>query len=184
MNGPVKLFAVVGLVVAVVLGMAKCSPAPNPGNPAFSLTTVATLDAPIAMATRVGDESLYVAEWGGRIMAIRNGAVDPTPVIDLSRLTRAGGERGMLGLAIAPDGAHLYVNYTDPNGNSHVDEFALGANGRADPASQRPLLQQTQPYPNHNGGDLVFGPDGYLYVGFGDGGSRGDPQDRAQNMST
>jgi len=184
MNGPVKLFAVVGLVVGVVLGMAKCSPAPNPGNPAFSLTTVATLDAPIAMATRAGDESLYVAEWGGRIMAIRNGAVDPTPVIDLSRLTRAQGERGMLGLAIAPDGAHLYVNYTDLNGDSHVDEFALGANGRADPASQRPLLQQAQPYPNHNGGHLAFGPDGYLYIGFGDGGSGGDPQDRAQNMST
>jgi glucose/arabinose dehydrogenase len=184
-NGPVKLFAVVGLVVGLVVGMAKCGGStPNPGNPAFSLTTVATLDAPIAMATRAGDDSLYVAEWGGRIMAVRNGAVDPTPVIDLSRLTRAGGERGMLGLAIAPDGAHLYVNYTDLQGNSHVDEFALGPDGRADPASQRPLLQQVQPFPNHNGGGLAFGPDGYLYIGFGDGGSGGDPQNNAQDPST
>ena len=116
--------------------------------------------------------------------AIRNGVVDPTPVLDISRLTKASGEQGFLGLAFSPDGSHLYVDYTDLTGDSHVDEFAMGANGRADPASQRQILFQKQPFPNHNGGPIVFGPDGYLYIGLGDGGSGGDPQGNGQNLNT
>ena len=185
MNAPVKLFAVAGLALGIaIIALAKCSPPPNPGNPAFSLTTVATVDQPIAMAVRTGDDTLYVAEWAGRVRAIRNGTVDPTPVLDISRLTRPSGEQGFLGLAFSPDGSHLYVDYTDLKGDSHVDEFAMGADGRADPASQRQLLFQKQPFPNHNGGQLAFGPDGYLYIGFGDGGSGGDPQGNGQNVNT
>ena len=185
MNAPVKLFAVAGLALGIaIIALAKCSPPPNPGNPAFSLTTVATVDQPIAMAVRTGDDTLYVAEWAGRVRAIRNGSVDPTPVLDISQLTRPSGEQGFLGLAFSPDGSHVYVDYTDLKGDSHVDEFAMGADGRADPASQRQLLFQKQPFPNHNGGQLAFGPDGYLYIGFGDGGSGGDPQGNGQNVNT
>jgi len=118
------------------------------------------------------------------VRAIRNGAVDPTPVLDISRLTRAEGERGLLGFAFSPDGTKLYLDYTDLNGDSHVDEFTMGANGQASPGSQRPILFQKQPFPNHNGGQLAFGPDGYLYIGLGDGGSGGDPQGNGQNLNT
>ena len=150
MNAPVKLFAVAGLALGIaIIALAKCSPPPNPGNPAFSLTTIATVDQPIAMAVRTGDDTLYVAEWAGRVHAIRNGAVDPTPVLDISRLTRPSGEQGFLGLAFSPDGSHVYVDYTDLNGDSHVDEFAMGTDGRADPAvaATDPVPEAALPQP-------------------------------------
>ncbi len=185
MSAPVKLFAVAGMAIGlVIVALAKCSPPPKPGNPAFTLTTVANLDQPIAMAVRTGDDALYIAEWDGHVRAIRNGAVDPTPVLDISRLTRADGERGLLGLVFSPDGKKLYLDYTDLIGDTHVDEFTMGANGQASPQSQRPILFQKQPFPNHNGGQLAFGPDGYLYIGLGDGGSGGDPQGNGQNLNT
>jgi glucose/arabinose dehydrogenase len=99
-------------------------------------------------------------------------------------MTKANGEQGLLGLAFALDGTKLYVDYTDLSGNSHVDEYTLGADEVADPASKREVLTQDQPYPNHNGGQLVFGPDGMLYIGFGDGGSGGDPQRHANDLGT
>jgi glucose/arabinose dehydrogenase len=185
MSAPVKLFAVAGMAIGLaIIALAKCSPPPKPGNPAFALTTVAQVNQPIAMAVRTGDDALYIAEWDGHVRAIRNGAVDPTPVLDISRLTRAEGERGLLGLAFSPDGKKLYLDYTDLAGDSHVDEFTMGANGQADPGSQRPILFQKQPFPNHNGGQLAFGPDGYLYIGLGDGGSGGDPQGNGQRLDT
>ena len=185
MSAPVKLLAVAGMALGIgIVALAKCSPPPKPGTPAFSLTTVAALNQPIAMAIRSGDAALYVAEWEGRVRAIRNGQVDPTVVLDISRLTKTGGERGLLGMAFSPDGNKLYLDYTDLIGDSHVDEFTMGANGIADPGSQRPILFQKQPFPNHNGGQLAFGPDGYLYIGFGDGGSGGDPQGNGQSLNT
>ncbi|MEP6660539.1 MAG: PQQ-dependent sugar dehydrogenase [Acidimicrobiales bacterium] len=152
------------------------------GIPTIALAKVADLVQPVAVGTRVGDNALYVAERTGTLRKIVDNAVVPEPVIDISARTQAGGERGFLGFAFAPDGAHLYVNYTDLDGNSNVDEFAVAADGRVDSASRRRVLFQTQPYANHNGGDLVFGPDGLLYIGFGDGGSGGDPQNNAQNL--
>src|SRR5262249_49756488 len=81
------------------------------------------------------------------------------------------------------DGRLLYVNYTDTNGNTNVVQYAMKS-GRADPGTRRQILFVQQPFANHNGGDLVFGPDGYLYVGLGDGGSEGDPQSNGQKLST
>lgn len=168
---------------ATTAGSVTSAP-PTPGDVAIKLTEVASLDQPIALAWRAGDPALYVAERGGVIRAVRNGTTDPEPVADLSALTAAGGERGLLGLALSPDGRYLYVNYTDRNGDTNVDELVLDADGRADPASRRRVLFQDQPYPNHNGGDLRFGPDGYLYVGLGDGGAAGDPERRAMRLDT
>ena len=94
-----------------------------------------------------------------------------------------GGEQGLLGLAFSPDGRHLYVNYTDTNGDTHVTGYAMG-DRQADAATRRDVLVVDQPYANHNGGNLAFGPDGYLYIGLGDGGSGGDPEGNGQSLST
>jgi glucose/arabinose dehydrogenase len=147
------------------------------------LVRVATLEQPVGMAVREGDPSLYVAERTGRVMAIRDGRVDTRPVLDLSGRVSLGGEQGLLGLEFSPDGRYLYVNYTDLRGDTHVTEFEMGAR-RAQPGSGRDVLVVDQPFSNHNGGNLAFGPDGYLYIGLGDGGSSGDPLGNAQSLDT
>jgi glucose/arabinose dehydrogenase len=146
------------------------------------LTSIASFSAPLAMAIRAGDPAFYIAEQGGKVWALQG--TSKRQVLDLSSMTKASGEQGLLGLAIAPDGTRLYVDYTDNNGDSNVDEYALAADGTVDPNTRRPILFQDQPYPNHNGGNIVFGPDGFLYIGFGDGGSGGDPDRNALNPKT
>ena len=146
------------------------------------LTPVAKLTQPIAIAVRPGAGTLYVAERIGRVQALDG--TGSTTVLDVTALTKAGGEQGLLGVAFAPDGSHLYIDYTDRKGDTNVDEFAVGANGAIDAASRRRVLFQKQPYPNHNGGNIVFGPDGNLYIGLGDGGSEGDPQRRGLDLGT
>jgi glucose/arabinose dehydrogenase len=147
------------------------------------LEPVATLDQPLGLAVRSGDPALYVAEKTGQVVAIHDGKLDPVPVLDIGDEISLGGEQGLLGLAFSPDGRYLYVNFTDVNGNTHVVAFAM-RDGRAAPDSRREILSVAQPYSNHNGGDLVFGPDGYLYIGLGDGGSGGDPEGNGQSLST
>ena len=142
---------------------------------------VATLAAPVAMAIRTGDEALYIAEKGGRVMAIRGGKVEQKPVLNIAGLVSSGSEQGLLGLAFSPDGTFLYVSYTDVNGDTNVVEYRMKGN-RADANSARRVLFINQPYSNHNGGNLAFGPDGYLYIGMGDGGSQGDPNGNGQNL--
>ena len=117
------------------------------------------------------------------MIAIRDGEVDAIPILDLGGDVSLGGEQGLLGIAFSPDGAFLYVNYTDVAGDTRIVEFAM-RDGLADVSSRREVLAVVQPYPNHNGGNLAFGPDGYLYVGLGDGGSGGDPQGNGQSLST
>jgi glucose/arabinose dehydrogenase len=163
------------------------SPSPSPGPANLSkvqlrLVKVATLEAPLAMATRAGDEALYIAEKGGRVRALRGGKVDPDAVLDISGQVSLGGEQGLLGLAFSPDGSFLYVNYTDTAGDTRIVEYEMGGR-RANAGSAREVLSVNQPFSNHNGGNLAFGPDGYLYAGLGDGGSGGDPQDNGQSLS-
>jgi glucose/arabinose dehydrogenase len=125
------------------------------------------------MAVRTGDAALYVSEQSGRVRAITGARLAAEPVLDLTADTFAAGEQGLLGIAFAPDGSRLYVNYTDRSGDTHITEFEM--NGAvADPSSRRNLLVVNQPQANHNGGQLAFGPDGYLYIGLGDGGSADD----------
>lgn len=145
------------------------------------LVRVAVLNQPVALAVRPEDEALYIAERVGRVVALRDGEVEP--VVDLTGEVSLGGEQGLLGLAFSPDGRFLYVNYTDLQGDTHVTEFAMG-DRTASASTRRDVLFVDQPYANHNGGNLAFGPDGYLYVGLGDGGSAGDPMDNAQSLRT
>ena len=160
---------------------ATAEPAGEP--PRLRATRVADFDQPLALAVRTGDDALYVAEKGGRIRALRGGRVDATPVLDLSDDVSSGYEQGLLGATFSPDGSRLYVDYTDRGGDTRVVEYPF-ADGRADPAGGRLLLAVDQPYANHNGGGVLFGPDGLLYIGMGDGGSGGDPKGNAQNLGT
>jgi glucose/arabinose dehydrogenase len=148
------------------------------------LAKVATLEQPVAMALRPGDDNaLYVAEQVGRVRVIRGGRLDPTPVVDISGAVTSGGEQGLLGLAFSPDARYLYLAYTDRDGNHQLSELTMGGR-QADPGSERSLLHFEDPFPNHNGGQLVFGPDRRLYIAFGDGGSGGDPLGNGQSLDT
>ncbi|HSK46726.1 MAG TPA: PQQ-dependent sugar dehydrogenase [Coriobacteriia bacterium] len=147
-------------------------------------------DQPLFL-TNAGDGSnrLFVVEQTGRIRIVRNGRVTPRAFLDVSERISTGGERGLLGLAFAPDYAssgRFYVNYTDRAGDTVIARFIAD-----DPSSDAPELRGPQvvftvdqPYPNHNGGCIVFAPDGTLWVGMGDGGAAGDPQARAQNSQS
>ncbi len=162
----------------------------------LTTTEVAELDEPVAFAARSSTPDLYVAERSGRVRLIKvtpppsgpgtgpdRYQLQSTPVLDLSRsVMTEGAEQGLLGLAFSSDGRTLYVDYTaQPDGRTVVAEYALGDRASVDVDSRRELLTVEQPQANHNGGHLVLGPDGYLYVGLGDGGGTGDPDQRAQD---
>jgi len=149
----------------------------------LDLELVVTADEPVALAVRDGDPAVYLAEKSGRVVAIRDGRVDPAPVLDLSREVSHGAEQGLLGIVFSPDGRFLYANYTDLRGDTNVIEVEVGDAGVV-PSTRRVVLHVRQPFSNHNGGHLAFGPDGFLYIGLGDGGSAGDPRGHAQSLSS
>jgi glucose/arabinose dehydrogenase len=139
--------------------------------------------------TGAGDGSgrLFVVEQGGTIRVVQNGTVLPQPFLDIRGLVRAGGEQGLLGMAFHPryaENGRFFVNYTARDGANTVAEFRVSRDdpNRADPSTRRVLLAIPDFAPNHNAGMLAFGPDGYLYVGTGDGGGAGDPRRTAQNL--
>jgi glucose/arabinose dehydrogenase len=155
------------------------------GAPRVRLVRVSNdVSAPTHLAAAPGEpDRLYVVEQEGRIVILEGRRVLSRPFLDIVDLVRSGGEQGLLSVAFHPDyesNRLFYVNYTDVDGNTRVVEYRT-RNGRG-PARTRELLFVQQPYSNHNGGQLVFGPDGRLYVGMGDGGAAGDPEDRAQNL--
>ena len=152
-------------------------------EPAVTLTEVGIAEAPVDLAWREGDAGLYVVEQGGRILRLADGTL--STVLDATDLTDADGERGLLGLAFAPSGDLAYTNYTDLNGDTTILEYPVEDDGTfLTGDNARSIFVIEQPYPNHNGGDLTFGPDGLLYIGMGDGGSGGDPERRATDLST
>ncbi len=135
-----------------------------------------------------GDDRLFVVEQGGRIKILNSdGTINPTNFLNISSIISSGGERGLLGLAFHPDYANngfFYVYYTNPAGNSQISRFSVsGDPDVADPSSELQMLTFNQPFSNHNGGHLAFGPDGMLYIASGDGGSGGDPQNNSQTLS-
>jgi glucose/arabinose dehydrogenase len=157
-----------------------------------SLDTVAIasgLAQPVAI-THAGDGSgrLFITLQGGQIVIFDGERVLPEPFLDIVPLVSCCGERGLLSVAFHPDYEHnglFYVNYTDVAGDTVVARYHVTSDpNSADPGSAVTVLTVTQPFANHNGGQLKFGPDGYLYIGMGDGGSGGDPLDHGQDVGT
>ncbi len=174
-------------------GAASGSPArrfdPTHVSVAFDLV-VDGLTAPLGVAN-AGDGSgrLFIVEQGGQIRIVRNGRLLPTPFLDVADEISSGGERGLLGLAFHPGypkDPRLFVDYTDTDGNTRVSSFTVDPSKPdvVDRSSEHRLLFVKQPFPNHNGGALAFGPDGDLYIALGDGGSGGDPQGNGQSLTT
>ena len=151
---------------------------------------VAGLTQPLAIANAAdGSNRLFVAEQGGRIRIIRDSRIGATPFLDISAEITTGGERGLLGVAFHPKypaDPRVFVDYTDTNGDTQVSSFVVsgGDADGLDPTSETRILHVGQPYPNHNGGALVFDPGGMLLVSLGDGGSGGDPQGNGQSLGT
>lgn len=156
---------------------------------------IADLHDPVAFAARPSTDDLYIAEKGGTVRIVKvtpatstrekQYQLQDTPVLDLSDEVIDRGEQGLLGIAFSSDGRRLYVDLTaEPDGRTLVLEYELGDRTTVDLESRRELLEVEQPYPNHNGGHVVVGRDGYLYIGLGDGGDRGDPHGHAQDTET
>jgi glucose/arabinose dehydrogenase len=172
---------------ALVLAALLLVPAAG-GAPAAGPVVVARgFDEPTYVTAPAGElGKLYVVEQPGRVRVLQNGRVRAEPFLDIRSLVKSGGEQGLLSLAFHPRYAqnHLfYVNYTDANGDTRVVEYRSDGT-RADPSSARQLFFEKQPFPNHNGGQLAFGPAGLLYIGMGDGGSGGDPNNNGQTFTT
>jgi Glucose / Sorbosone dehydrogenase len=146
------------------------------------LERLARLREPVALAVADDDTTLLVGERAGRVRAIRGGRLDPRPLLDLTDQVVVEGEGGLLGIAVAPAGRHLYVSFTDRRHAARLVEVTLHGD-RVDPASRRDILTVQQPSTRHHGGNIVFGPDGLLWMGIGDGSPGGDPDDAAQSLA-
>ncbi|WP_112491209.1 PQQ-dependent sugar dehydrogenase [Streptomyces bacillaris] len=174
--------AIIGaLFLSVSLTLATASADEPPAQPQVVLTEVARAQGPSGGAAGP-DGRVWIAERAGTVRILGDGGLSD-PVLDISAETTTDGERGLLGVAFAPEFTHFYISYTDLEGASTIDEFAV-EDGELRPDTRRTVLTQEQPYANHNGGDIKFGPDGYLYIAFGDGGSGGDPHGNGQNLDT
>jgi glucose/arabinose dehydrogenase len=163
----------------------------------LQLRRVAEVRDPVALTSRPNSTTLYVAEKEGRVRTLfvdrdvtdegrvmrASYRVGPTPVLDITSEVDSPGERGLLGLAFSADGGELYVYFTDRQGAVTVDAYRMSGDG-VDARSRRNLLRLPHPRANHNGGQLALGPDGFLYVGTGDGGGGGDPDANGQNPAT
>jgi glucose/arabinose dehydrogenase len=149
---------------------------------------VTGLSSPLFLTAPPGDASrLFIVEQTGTIRIIRDGTLLAAPFLDIRAKITAGGEQGLLGLAFYPDYAttgRFIVHYTDVAGDTRLSSFRVSSDPDvADVGTEAVILTADQPFSNHNGGQVTFGPDGFLYLGLGDGGSSGDPQGRAQDLS-
>jgi len=179
------------LTTAASPGTAKIAPDSQQSWPAITLQLVTGgLQDPVYL-THAGDNSgrIFILEKPGRIRILKNGVLQPSPFLDITGKVQDAGEQGLLGLAFPPQYAqkgYFYVYYTDNSGNNRVARYSLGDHpDAADPDSEELILRLDHPvHDNHNGGQLAFGPDGYLYISTGDGGGGGDPFDNAQDLNT
>ena len=155
----------------------------------FKLEIIAQgLRNPLYLTSPADDPRLFIVQQGGQILLFEDGVVRGAPFLDVSaRIKAEGSEQGLLSMAFHPNFAtngKFYIDYTDTNGDTVVSQFLVSADpSLADPNSEVIILTQAQPFENHNGGLLKFGPDGFLYIGFGDGGSANDPQRNGQNLN-
>ena len=182
-------------VAWALVGVLSLGLFPSQATAQLRTQVIATgLSNPVAFVMDPLDHStFYVVEQRGTIRTLRNGTLSPAFFLDIRSVISAGGERGLLGLAFPPDHAdsrRFYVNFTNPAGHTVVARYTRTAAGTVDPRSRFDLMWPDgrryieQPFSNHNGGHLAFGPDTYLYIGLGDGGSGGDPMNNAQNPNT
>ncbi|MFF3706813.1 PQQ-dependent sugar dehydrogenase [Streptomyces phaeochromogenes] len=170
------------LVASLALTTASADEPAAPRQAAkVALKEVARAQNPIAGAAGPGG-TVWIAERAGTVRVLDDKGLGE-PVLDISAETTTDGERGLLGIAFDKRFAHFYISFTNLEGTSTVDEFAV-RHGKIRPDTRRTVITQTQPYSNHNGGDIRFGPDGYLYIALGDGGSGGDPHGNGQNLDT
>ena len=198
MTQSARRMSALALCLAVVLASGASPLSSSAGTtdlpataPSSALETVVSgLDQPLFVG-HAGDDSgrMFIVERGGRIRILRGSALESTPFLDIdSKVGSSDSEQGLLGLAFHPtysSNGLFYVDYTNNSGDTVVSRFQVSADpGQADPESETVLLTIDQPAPNHNGGMLAFGPDGYLYIGTGDGGGAGDPSNNAQNITT
>ena len=185
------------LLLSLIVLVASCGgkrqtsvpgPPANGGAPIQALLVVAGLSGPLGLETAPGDSTrLFIVEKPGTIQILRNGALDPRPFLDISSRVSNGSEQGLLGLAFHPQYAangKFYADYTDRAGDTHVVEFLVSANPDSASATEREILFVDQPASNHNGGQITFGPDGFLYVALGDGGGAGDTYQNGQNLGS
>jgi glucose/arabinose dehydrogenase len=184
-----------GLLVALVVAGAACDPVVQPGpveppvgNEARLVVAASGLSSPVHLAAPAGDPRVFIVEQPGRIRILAGGQLRAEPFLDITARVGAGGERGLLSVAFHPAFAgnrYLYVNFTDTGGTTRVERYTATADGqRAEPGSARLILSIPQPFSNHNGGMMQFGPDGMLYIATGDGGSGGDPQNHGQRLDS
>ena len=179
------------LFAATILPVAAQTPASSfdPSTLAISFTSIASgLNQPVDLVDPDdGTGRMFIVQQSGQILILKDGEVNPTPFLDISGQITTGTEQGLLSVAFHPQfksNGLFYIDYTDTSGNTQIEEWKVSADNPdvADPSSARTLLSVDQPFPNHNGGLLLFGPDGYLYIGLGDGGSQGDPNGNGQNL--
>ncbi len=177
------------LLIAAACG-GETGPLPPGGELSLARQTVSDqLIFPVDLASPPGDSRLFIVEKAGRIRIIQNGTLLAPAFLDISAQISSNGERGLLGLAFDPEygtTGRFVVNYTDLDGDTHVAAFTVSAGdpNRADVASETQILRVDQPFENHNGGQVAFGPDGYLYIALGDGGGGGDPMRNGQSVTT
>jgi glucose/arabinose dehydrogenase len=145
-----------------------------------TLTEVARADSPTSLVARPGTGNLYVSERAGRVRRLVDDEVGD-PIVDITDSVVTNSEQGLLDIEFSPDGNTLYLSYNiPPDGDTRITAYTM-AGDQVDPASRRTLLAVGQPFPNHKGGDIEIGPDGFLYIGLGDGGAAGDPMGNGQN---
>jgi glucose/arabinose dehydrogenase len=177
------------LALLALLGCSNGPATAPPTSDTLRLVPIVTsgLSSPVYLTAPTGDTArLFVVEQSGQIRIVQHGQLLPTAFLDIHSRLVSGGEQGLLSVAFHPSyGANgfFYVNYTDLNGDTRVERYTVSAadSNLADTASHKLMLFVPQPYTNHNGGLVMFGPDGMLYIGMGDGGSGGDPENRAQH---
>ncbi len=196
-SAPASVPATASPSAAAVPSSAAPPPSPAPsGGPAFGEPprlsiepVIDSLTAPVDIAWRPGDpESLFIVEQVGRVRIFRDGRLIERPFLDVGGLVQAGGEQGLLGLAFLPSGeaGRFFVYYTDAEGQQVVASYDTdpGDPDVAVPGTATIWLRMADQFGNHNGGSLAFGPDGYLYIGTGDGGGAGDPLDSGRHLDT
>jgi glucose/arabinose dehydrogenase len=187
-----RLLTCLGLSLGSAFCASGCS-GDGPGGPTIGTGArlqeiVSGLSSPLYLTAPPGDAArLFIVEKTGTVRIIKDGVLLPNPFLDLSARVSNAGEQGLLGLAFPPDYAttgRFVVHFTDLAGNTMLSRFQASSDPDvADVVSESAILTQVQPFANHNGGQVAFGPDGFLYLGLGDGGGGGDPNNRGQDLS-